>query len=81
MNYNDRHYLTIPFSNVTEEMMGVVIESSFSTLRHSVQGTDRVVLKYQGEKPSVFDGIDTHTHTEILAIMSGPDWTSPDPYP
>jgi len=48
-------------------------------LRHSVQGADRVVLKYEGERPSVFDGIDTHTHSEILTIMSGPDWTAPDP--
>ena len=76
MDYNDRHYMIVPFSNVTEEMVGAAMESSFRTLRHSIQGTDRVVWKYKGEKPSVFDGIDTHTHQEILAIMSGPDWSS-----
>ena len=79
MDYNDRHYLTIPFSNVTEEMMEVVIESSSDTLRHSVKGADRVVLKYEGERPAVFNGITTYTHAEILEIMSGPDWTPPDP--
>ncbi len=72
--------MTIPFSNVTEEMMEQVIESSLDTLRHSVKGVARVVLKYEGEKPSVFEGITTHTHEEILAIMSGPDWTAPDPH-
>ena len=71
--------MTVPFSTVTSGMMDAAMESSFDTLRHSVQGADRVVLKYEGEKPSVFDGIATHTHAEILAIMSGPDWTSPDP--
>jgi len=70
--------MTIPFSTVTSGMMEAAMESSFDTLRHSVQGTDRVVLKYEGEKPSVFDGIDTHTHSETLVIMSGPDWTSPE---
>ena len=69
--------MIVPFSNVTEDMMDTAMESSFDSLRHSVKGADRVVLKYQGEKPSVFDGIDTHTHSEILAIMSGPDWTAP----
>ena len=71
--------MTVPFSTVTSGMMDAAMESSFDTLRHSVQGADRVVLKYQGEKPSVFDGIATHTHAETLEIMSGPDWTSPDP--
>ena len=71
--------MIVPFSNVTEDMMDTAMESSFDTLRHSVQGADRVVLKYEGERPSVFDGIDTHTHSEILTIMSGPDWTAPDP--
>ena len=71
--------MIVPFSNVTEEMIGAAIQTSFDTLRHSVQGTDRVVLKYKGSKPSVFDGITTHTHEEILAIMRGPDWTQPIP--
>ena len=72
--------MIIPFSNVTEEMVNAAIQTSFDTLRHSVHGTDRVVLKYEGSKPSVFDGIDTHTHAEILEIMSGPDWSEPNPH-
>ncbi len=72
--------MIVPFSNVTSGMMGAAMESSFDTLRHSVKGADRVVLKYEGEKPSVFDGIATHTHAETLEIMSGPDWTAPDPH-
>jgi hypothetical protein len=72
--------MIIPFSTVTEDMIDAAMESSFDTLRHSVKGADRVVLKYEGEKPSVFDGIATHTHAEILEIMSGPDWTAPDPH-
>ena len=71
--------MTVPFPTVTSGMIDAAMESSFDTLRHSVQGADRVVLKYEGERPSVFDGIDTHTHSEILTIMSGPDWTAPHP--
>ena len=69
--------MIIPFSDVTEEMIGAAMESSFDTLRHSIKGADRVVLKYEGSKPQVFYGIDTHTHSETLALMSGPDWTAP----
>jgi len=72
--------MIIPFSTVTEEMIEAAMESSLETLRHSVKGADRVVLKYEGEKPSVFDGIATHPHAETLEIMSGPDWTAPDPH-
>ena len=79
MNYNNRHYMNVPFPTVTSGMIDAAMESCFDTLRHSVQGADRVVLKYEGERPSVFDGIDTHTHSEILTIMSGPDWTAPHP--
>tara|TARA_B100001964_G_C14139459_1_gene556691 strand:- start:658 stop:915 length:258 start_codon:yes stop_codon:yes gene_type:complete len=83
MNYNNRHYMTLPFSSVTEDMMDAAMESSFDTLRHSVEGegADRVVLKYEGERPAVFNGITTYTHAEILEIMSGPDWTPPNPQP
>ena len=77
MSHNDLHYMTIPFSEVSEEMVGAAVESSFDTLRHSVLGTDRVVLKYEGSTPPVFDGIETYTHSEILTIMSGPGWTTP----
>ena len=72
--------MIVPFSNVTEDMIDAAMESALDTLRHSVKGTDRVVLKYEGEKPSVFDGIATHTHAETLEIMSGPDWTAPNPH-
>ena len=73
--------MTVPFPTVTSGMMDAAMESSFDTLRHSVQGADRVVLKYEGEKPSVFDGITTYTHAGTLEIMSGPDWTAPIPNP
>ena len=73
--------MTVPFPTVTSGMMDAAMESSFDTLRHSVQGADRVVLKYEGEKPSVFDGITTYTHAGTLEIMSGPDWTAPVPNP
>ncbi len=47
-----RTYIIIPFEDVTEEIMELVVESNINSLRHSVQGEDRVVLKYEGETPA-----------------------------
>ena len=51
------------------------IENSKATLRRSVDGT-KTILKWDNETPEPFEGMDTYTHAEILAELSGPDWTS-----
>ena len=51
------------------------IETSKQTLRLSVDGT-KTILKWDGETPEVFEGMDTYTHSEILSELAGPDWTS-----
>ena len=40
-----------------------------------------VVMKWQGETPAYFAGVQTYSHAEIKAILSGPEWTEPDPEP
>ena len=51
------------------------IESSKATLRRSRDGS-KTILKWDGETPEVFEGMDTYTHSEILSELAGPDWTS-----
>jgi len=51
------------------------IESSRGSLRLSLDGS-KTILKWEGETPEVFEGMDTYTHSEILAELAGPDWTS-----
>ena len=51
------------------------IESSKATLRRSLDGS-KTILKWDGDTPEVFEGMDTYTHAEILAELAGPDWTS-----
>ena len=51
------------------------IESSKQTLRLSLDGS-KTILKWDGETPEVFDGMDTYTHSEILEELAGPAWTS-----
>jgi hypothetical protein len=39
----------------------------------------RVLMKWDGPTPQYFAGVTTYTHSEIIAILSSPEWTYPDP--
>ena len=75
MRFENRKWVIVNNSNVTDEMISSAIERSRSTLRHTVTGTDKVILKWDGDTPDVFDGMTTYNHSEILAILAGSDWT------
>lgn len=52
-----------------------VMETSSNTLRYSLDGSNTFV-KYEGAQPAFLEGKTEYTHTEILSILSGPEWTS-----
>jgi len=60
---------------VGNTFIDAAIESSKNTLRLSLDGT-KTILKWDGETPEPFEGMDTYTHAEILAELAGPAWTS-----
>jgi len=76
-------YFIVPNADVTEALVAQSEESSIDTLRHSVQGTDRVVMKTDGSQPTPpgFQGYDEYSHAAILELMTTVDWKSQDPYP
>ena len=53
-----------------------VIENE-TTLRYSLDGT-KFIVKYDGEQPSTLSGYTEYTHSEILAILAGAEWTDPE---
>ena len=65
---------------VGNTFIDAAIESSKATLRLSVDGT-KTILKWDGETPEPFEGMDTFTHAEILAELAGADWTSQEDLP
>ena len=71
-----RTYCIINSSDVSSIDFDHVLETSSQTLRYSVDGSQTFV-KYNGSKPSFLDGKDTYTHSEILEILAGEDWTEP----
>jgi len=65
---------------VGNKFIDAAIETSKDTLRLSLDGT-KTILKWDGETPEVFEGMETYTHSEILAELSGADWTSQEDTP
>ncbi len=72
--YNSVNYITVDVSGITDEMMDNAVEDSRDTLRLSADG-NKAILKWEGTTPSCFDGMTTYSHSEILEILKGSDWS------
>jgi hypothetical protein len=74
-----RKYTIITLADYDEdqlsELVADAIETSPSTLRKSVD-TKKALLKWDGDTPAAFDGMTTHSHSEIKTILSGSDWSA-----
>ena len=73
-----RKYVIIDKSEVSSVDFSKVLITSENTLFYSLDGT-KTVIKYAGVKPSFLSGKTDYTHSEILAILSGDEWSTSDP--
>ena len=69
-------YVILDADEVGDIVFSEVLETSESTLRYNIAETE-TVLKYEGAKPRFLYGKDTHTHSEILAILDTSAWNPP----
>ena len=74
MTYENRKYVIIESSEVSSVDFSEVMETSADTLRYSVDET-KTLVKFTGDTPSFLDGKTHYTHSEILNILRGPEWT------
>lgn len=78
--YDDRNYLIFNVSELDKIDFNQVLETSAETVRRSVDGT-KTFVKWSGERPDCTNVLLTaegpYTHSEILAILSTAEWTSP----
>ena len=70
-----RNYVIIDASEVSSVDFDQVMETSADTLRYNLAGTQTFV-KYEGDTPSFLEGKTANTHSEMLAILAGEEWTS-----
>ena len=77
MDYSNRKWVIVNVSDITDEMIMSVIQSSITTLRKSLDGT-KAILKWDGDTPTCFDGMTTYNHSEILTELAKSTWTEAD---
>ena len=79
MGFENRKWVIITLASYTDEelqnLVGNAIQSSVNSLRKSVDST-KVILKWDGDTPSVFSGMTTYNHSEILTILATEEWTA-----
>lgn len=70
---NERRYLLIEFSQVTQSIIDMCIQTSFETLRHVLfvnDATDYVILKWRGDKPAeLWNEFPVYSREEINDIL------------
>ena len=75
-----RNYVIIDASEVSSVDFDQVLETSADTLRFSLDGTQTFV-KFEGDTPSFLEGKTAYSHSEMLEILAGEEWTDPDANP
>tara|TARA_R100000655_G_scaffold25533_4_gene52324 strand:+ start:5813 stop:6043 length:231 start_codon:yes stop_codon:yes gene_type:complete len=75
--FDNRKWIIINVSDITEEMISSAIQSSINTLRKTLDGS-KAILKWDGDTPSCFDGLTTYTHSEIRTELAKSEWNSND---
>lgn len=81
--YSDREFMIFPVSELNKIDFNQVLETSADTVRKSVDGL-KTFVKWNGvEIPSsvlsVVGSEGPYTYNEMLEILSGPEWTDPNP--
>ena len=78
--YENRQYAIFSLTEIDKIDFSLVCETSADTLRKSVDETKSFV-KWDGEQPAFVSTLETlegpYTYSEILDILSTPEWTAP----
>ena len=82
-DYEQRQFMIFNVSELLNIDFSQVLETSIDTVRKSVDQT-KTFVKWDGNTiPSSVDSLITkegpYTYSEILTILSGPEWTDPNP--
>jgi hypothetical protein len=78
--YEARQFAIFSTTEIDKIDFSLVCETSADTLRKSVDET-KTFVKWDGEEPSFISELTTlegpYTYSEILEILSGPEWSKP----
>jgi hypothetical protein len=73
-----RKYVIINADEVSSVDFSQVNETSADTVRYNVDPTGtKTFVKFEGDTPSFLEGKTQYSHSEILEILAGEEWTGP----
>ena len=75
MSYENRGWVIVNVSAITDDMISSSIQTSIDTLRKTIDNS-KAILKWEGDTPSVFDGMTVYTHSEILTELAKSEWNN-----
>ena len=77
--FENRTWVIVNVSDITDEMIENAIQSSRDTLRKSLDGS-KFIVKFEGNTPDFLDGVTLYTNEEILAVIWDPSngWQTED---
>ena len=70
-----RKYVIADTSEVSGFNFDQLVDIDESYIRKSLDGS-KILARYEGTQPSFLSGKTEYTHSEILAILTGDEWTS-----
>jgi len=73
-----RTYVIADTSEVSGFNFDQLIDIDESHSRKSLDGS-KILARYEGDQPSFLSGKQEYTHSEILTILSGDEWTPDEP--
>ena len=71
--FENRTWVIVNVSDITDEMIENAIQSSRDTLRKSLD-CSKAILKWDGDTPSCFDSMTTYSHSEIKTELAKSEW-------
>lgn len=74
-----RKYVIVNSSEVSNFDFSLLVDSA-ETSRYSLDNS-KILARFEGDTPSFLEGKTAYTQSEILTILSGVEWTDPDPIP
>tara|TARA_R100000315_G_C5103247_1_gene59147 strand:+ start:89 stop:325 length:237 start_codon:yes stop_codon:yes gene_type:complete len=74
MSYENRKWVIVNVSDITEEMIINSSGTGSNSLRKTLDNS-KAILKWDGDTPSCFNGMTTYNHSEILTELKKSDWT------
>ena len=81
-DYTNRQFMIFNVSELNQIDFTQVLETSIDTVRKSLDET-KTFVKWEGSIPSSVNSLTTkqgpYTYEEILTILSGTEWTDPNP--